>query len=79
VKVGTSAEISTVLPDTPAARAGLRAGDRITAIDGTKISNGNELRSRLDSKQPGDKITVTYTRGGTSKTVKLTLVSRPNS
>ena len=79
VKVGTSAEITLVRPNTPAAHAGLRAGDAITALDGRKITNGTELRGAIDARRPGDTITVTYTRGGKSATVKLTLANRPNS
>jgi len=79
VQIGSRAEISGVRPNTPAAQAGLRAGDTVTAIDGKKISSGTELRSAVDAKQPGDTITVTFTRGGKSRTVTLTLISRPNS
>ncbi len=79
VQISSRAEITGVRNDTPAAHAGLRGGDTIRAIDGKKISTGTELRSAIDAKRPGDKITVTYTRGGTSTTVTLTLISRPNS
>jgi putative serine protease PepD len=79
VQVGTSAQITLVQPNTPAARAGLLAGDTITALDGRKITNGTELRAAIDARRPGDTITVTYTRGGKSASVKLTLANRPNS
>jgi putative serine protease PepD len=77
---------------TPAQKAGLRAatgqktvdgepystgGDVITAIDGQKITNSEELQRAIDAKQPGDTISVTYWRNGESHTVDVELTARP--
>ena len=68
-----------VASGTPAARAGLKAGDVIVRMDGTAISSSEDLGTVLDSKQPGDKLAITYLRGGKSHTVTVTLGTRPSS
>ena len=71
--------ITEVRPDTPADKAGLQAGDVVTAIDGTSMTSAPALQSAIDAKKPGDQITVTYTRNGSEKTVKVTLGRAPHS
>jgi putative serine protease PepD len=57
-----------------AAAAGLKAGDTITAIDGTTVSGADVLASLIASRQPGDLLRVTYRRGaGQAATVTVTL------
>jgi putative serine protease PepD len=56
-----------------AAAAGLKAGDTITAIDGTTVGGADALASLIASHQPGDRVRVTYRRGNTSATVTATL------
>jgi putative serine protease PepD len=77
--VGTEgAGIAQVRAGTPAAAAGLRAGDVVTKLDSQSVSTADELRSLVDSKQPGDKVELTITRGGSTKTVQVTLGTRPS-
>jgi putative serine protease PepD len=73
----TGAAISQVRAGTPAARASLRAGDIVTAAAGTRINSASELRAVINAHRPGDTISVTYTRGGQSHTVKVKLAARP--
>jgi putative serine protease PepD len=73
----TAAAISQVRAGTPAARANLRAGDVVTAADGKPIRSASELRAVINAHRPGDTISVTYSRGGQSHTVKVTLAARP--
>jgi putative serine protease PepD len=56
-----------------AAAAGLKAGDTITAIDGTTVGDADVLASLIASHQPGDRVKVTYRRGSASATVTATL------
>ena len=85
--------LTEVRSDTPAARAGLRAatgsrlvdgqsyptgGDVITAIDGSAVTSSPELQSRIDAKQPGDTISITYVRDGDSHNVRVRLAERPS-
>ena len=82
VELGTnsaSASVDSVRSGTPAAKAGLRAGDLITSLGGTKISSADELRAAIDARKPGDKVSLTFRRNGKSHTVSLTLASRPTS
>ncbi len=78
VKLGEGATISTVNNGTPAARAGLRAGDVITSFNGKTITNATELRGLLALKKPGDTVSLGYTRGGAIHTASVKLASRPN-
>jgi putative serine protease PepD len=73
-----SARVVSVRAKTPAAKAGLRAGDVIRSIDGTHISSAGELRSAINARNPGDRVSVGYTRNGKSHTVSLTLAARPS-
>jgi putative serine protease PepD len=75
---GTGTRVASVKSGTPAAKAGLVAGDVITALGGTSVSSGDALRAALAARQPGDKVPLTYTRGGKSHTVQLTLGARPS-
>ena len=91
--VPAGAMVTEVRQGTPAAEAGLRAasgsamvdgqsyptgGDVITAVDGTAITDGASLQSAIDAKRPGDSVSITYTRDGTSTTVQVSLGTRPS-
>ncbi|MFC4453182.1 S1C family serine protease [Deinococcus sonorensis] len=80
--------IATVLPNTPASRAGLKGGtstqqfqggqislggDVITKVNGQPIDTLEDLQSYLIDKRQGDTITLTVVRGGKSRNVKVTL------
>jgi putative serine protease PepD len=66
---------SPILPGGPAAKAGLRAGDLITAIDGKKISAPEELIVEIRTHNVGDEVTITYIRGTKTNTAKLILIA----
>jgi putative serine protease PepD len=59
----------------PAAGAGLQAGDIITAVDGSIITSAEDLVVAVHSRVPGQTISVTYRRGSTSRTVSVKLAS----
>ncbi len=75
VVVEDGARISEVGDGSAAEEAGLRGGDVITKIDETLITDADSLVATIRSYRPGDEVTVTYTRDGGEKTVKLTLDS----
>jgi putative serine protease PepD len=71
------AAIAAVQPNTPAGRAGLKAGDVITALGGKSVTTASELRAAINARRPGDSVSLTYRRGGQSHTVTVKLASRP--
>jgi hypothetical protein len=56
--------VSRLLEDSPAARAGLRAGDEITAINGRKVAGLQTARDRLASVRSGDAVVLLVRRQG---------------
>ena len=58
---GTGAEISEVLPDTPAEQAGLEEGDVVTQLDGLRVTDGIALIVAIRSHQPGEDVELLLT------------------
>jgi S1-C subfamily serine protease len=58
-----------------AAKAGLKAGDVITRVGGTRITTVQSLTEALADFHPGDKVKVTYVRDTSTKTAEVTLGS----
>lgn len=65
--------VQSVTEDGPAARAGIRLGDVVTAIDGEKVSTGNDLQHRIALRAPGDRVGVTIYRDGAPMDVSVRL------
>jgi putative serine protease PepD len=68
-----------VVPNGPAAKAGLKPGDLVTAVDGQRVTNTNQFIATIAQRAPGNTVTLTVKRGGQTKTIKLTLGSQPSS
>jgi regulator of sigma E protease len=64
------AVLGPVAADGPAARAGLKTGDQITAIDGKSVSDFRDIAARV-SARPGETLAFTYLRDGTEHTVRI--------
>lgn len=75
----SGATIAGVIAGSPAASAGLVAGDTITAVDGTAVGSSDALSSALDAYQPGDSVTITWVSGttGASSSATVTLIAGP--
>ncbi|MGN6204891.1 S1C family serine protease [Humibacter sp.] len=72
------AVVGGVIDGTPAASAGLTAGDTITAVDGTAIASSSDLTSALAQYKPGDSVTITWVdSAGASHSASVTLTSGP--
>ncbi|QLB42198.1 Do family serine endopeptidase [Mannheimia pernigra] len=67
--------ISEVLPDSAAAKAGFKAGDVITEINGQKIHSFSELRAKVATSGVGKELELTYLRDGKQAKTKVTLQS----
>jgi putative serine protease PepD len=74
-QITDGAKISQVNNGSAAANAGLKAGDVITKIDDHLITSSDGLVAIIRSYRPGDKLTVTYERGGDTHTVRVSLDS----
>lgn len=70
------AAVAGVQAGSPAAKAGLQAGDVITALDDNAIGSTDDLTSALTEHQGGDQITVAWERNGTQHHASITLASR---
>jgi len=68
--------LSQVDADGPAAKAGLQTDDVITEIDGHPVSTPEELIVAIRTHRPGDRVTLTYERGGQQGSADVTLGSR---
>lgn len=65
--------VTQVLDDTPAAKAGLKENDVITAVNGDKLDAERTLRDRLSAYEPGDTVKLDVKRGSESLQVEVTL------
>jgi S1-C subfamily serine protease len=87
--VDQGALVQEVAPDSPAAKAGLRAGkteldsgiraggDLIVKVDGVEIREPPDVAAAIADNKPGDQIQVQFYRGKKLRTVTLTLGKRP--
>src|SRR5580704_17139690 len=72
-KSATSAGASPIVSGSPAAKAGLQAGDLITAVNSTPVASVNQFVATIANYAPGNTVTLTVNRGGQTKSIKLTL------
>ena len=68
--------ITSVNDNSPAAKAGLKAGDVITAVDGEKVTSSGDVSRAINKKQDGD-VTLTILRDHNTRTITLTPEKNP--
>ncbi|MDQ6607759.1 MAG: trypsin-like peptidase domain-containing protein [Actinomycetota bacterium] len=71
------ASVGAVVPGAPAAQAGVKAGDKITAVNGHTVSTVNQFIATIANYSPGDTVTLTVQRGSGSTSVKVKLGTQP--
>ncbi len=84
VEVGGSAGTTSSLPGVPlhsvtaggvAAKAGLKAGDIVTSIDGQRVTDPDALIAAVRNHAPGQQVKISYLRNGKSSDLEVTLGS----
>ncbi|MCO5241438.1 MAG: trypsin-like peptidase domain-containing protein [Chitinophagaceae bacterium] len=75
-KSGQGVYVRDVAKDGAAASAGIKAGDYISKFNGVPITSGNEMVEKIARQKPGDKVSITYLRGGKESTATVTLKNK---
>jgi S1-C subfamily serine protease len=75
---GSSTRVDAVYPATPAARAGLRAGDTVTRVGSTRVRTATELRGAVQALAPGDTVRIAWQDpDGSSHIASVKLIAGP--
>ncbi|WP_291057796.1 trypsin-like peptidase domain-containing protein [Herbiconiux sp.] len=70
--------VAGVYENTPAAEAGLVAGDTITAVNGTAVASGTALSAAIAQMEPGESVTLGWTTAaGAAQSATVTLIAGP--
>ncbi|MGI9002132.1 MAG: S1C family serine protease [Pseudonocardia sp.] len=75
----SGAQIAAVQDGSPAAQAGLLAGDVVTKVDDARVEDFADLVARIGSHTPGQQVRLTVLSGGAERTVQVTLGSQPDT
>jgi serine protease Do len=78
LKQARGALVDEAKPDTPAAQAGIRAGDVITSVNGNTVKDSRALAREISGMAPGSSAKLDILRKGETKTVTVTLAKMPN-
>ena len=79
-RMAPGAIVLEVVPESPAAEAGLQPGDWITAVDGTELSaSAGNLAEMIGGFEPGTSISLDYERAGEAMTAAVTLGEHPET
>jgi serine protease Do len=73
MKEAEGALVSSIQPGSPAARAGLKPGDVITAVDGASISDARDLARQVAGLVPNAGVRIDYLREGKPQSLQLTV------
>lgn len=74
--VNSGVTISNVVPNGPAAKAGVQVGDTIVAVDGKPVKTGDELVADIAGRKPGTRVELGIVRGGKKITLPVTVADR---
>ena len=77
-RLDRGAVITGVLPDSPAAVGGLRAGDVVTAVDGRAVEDATDLLLLVSSLGPGTPIRLAVDRETEARELRVSLGERPS-
>ncbi len=78
INIFRGAAVTSVTPDSPAALAGIKAGDAIAEIDGIKVESAAQMMTMVAGLRPGDVLSVKVAQGGFVKPMAITLAAPPS-
>jgi serine protease Do len=73
MKEAEGALIAGTQPDSPAAKAGLKVGDVITALNGAKVKDSRDLARQVAGMAPSTTVEIGYSREGKQETAQVTI------
>lgn len=76
---GETNNVESVVGDGPAAKAGVKTGDKVVKVAAAKVANPEQVQRQLKGRKPGDSLTLEIERGGRTRTVKLEIGATPVS
>ena len=74
----TAAKVGYVRKSGPSAKAGIKVGDVLVAIDGAFVANTNDLAEAIGNRKVEEKVTVVVSRDGEYVQIPVILGSRAN-
>jgi putative serine protease PepD len=74
----TGAVVQQLVQGGPAEKAGLRPGDKITAIGGKQVLSSDDVSAAVNNLKPGQQARLTVVRGGNRRTLNVELGTRPD-
>ena len=77
LKEPKGALVAEAIKDGPAAKAGIKTGDTIVAVDGERIKEARDLSRRVAQVAPGKSLSLTLYRDGKERNVTLEVASQP--
>jgi serine protease Do len=78
IKETQGALVSDAQPDTPAAKAGIKAGDVVTKVNGKQVKDARDLSRRISSIAPGANVKITVLRNGQEREFSVSLAKLPD-
>jgi serine protease Do len=78
LKQAAGALVTEPQPGSPAAKAGVKAGDVVVSIDGTSLKDSRELAQKVGTMSPGSSVRLGVIRDGNAQTITVTLARMPN-
>jgi serine protease Do len=77
LKEPRGALVAEAIKDGPAAKAGIKTGDTILAVDGEPIKEAKDLSRKVAQVAPGKSLSITLYRDGKERSVTLEVASQP--